>query len=291
MDFYSPLRYPGGKGKVANYFKQLFKENILYGSTYVEPYAGGSSVGLSLLIGEYCPKIIINDIDRSIYSFWHSALNQNDKLCQLIYDTPVNRKHWKIQKEIQKNKETESLLDVGFSTFYLNRTNRSGILNAGIIGGTKQLGDWKIDARFNKKNLVARIERIGELKGKIKVFNMDAMKLLKKLNAELKSPAFFFFDPPYFLKGQDLYLNAYKPEDHKFIAENICAIQKHKWVVTYDNVKEIKNLYSRFNQSAFTLNYSAENKVKGKEIMIFSDNLYAPEIPIIEKSKRTRLNN
>lgn len=69
MDYCSPLRYPGGKGKVADYFKQIFRDNSLYDGVYVEPYAGGASVALSLLFNEYVSKIIINDIDRSIFAF------------------------------------------------------------------------------------------------------------------------------------------------------------------------------------------------------------------------------
>lgn len=286
MDFYSPLRYPGGKGKVASYFKQLYKDNLLYGSTYVEPYAGGASVGLSLLFGEYAPKIIINDIDRSIYAFWYSIIKNSEQLCKLIFDTPVNRKHWKIQKEVQRNKMHESLLELGFSTFYLNRTNRSGILNAGIIGGTDQSGEWKIDARFNKKDLISRIERIALYGDKIKVYNLDAVQLIKKLKPTLNDGSFFFFDPPYFLKGQDLYINFYKPQDHQVIAKEISKIKNHKWVVTYDNVPEIKSLYQNFNQTTFSLNYSAEKKMKGQEVMIFSDNLYIPPQPIIAPSAR-----
>ena len=154
MNFYSPLRYPGGKGKVADYFKQIFRENFLYDGIYVEPYAGGASVALSLLFNEYASKIIINDIDRSIFSFWHSVLNNTDELCKLIFDTPVTVDNWEIQRHVQKNKHQQNLLEVGFSTFYLNRTNRSGIISAGIIGGRQQTGEWKIDARFNKKNLI-----------------------------------------------------------------------------------------------------------------------------------------
>jgi DNA adenine methylase len=150
MDFYSPLRYPGGKGKIANYFKRIFKDNLLYDGIYVEPYGGGCSVALALLYNEYASKVIINDLDRSIFAFWHSVLEETDELCKLIYDTPVTIENWEIQKQIQKNKEQHDLLDVGFSTFFVNRTNRSGIISAGVIGGRKQEGKWKLDARYNR---------------------------------------------------------------------------------------------------------------------------------------------
>ena len=120
--FYSPLRYPGGKGKVANYFSKLFIDNNLDGGTYVEPYVGGGSVALSLLFNGLASHIIINDRDRSLYAFWHSVLYQTEDLCRLINDTPVNIEHWLRQKEIQRQKVNVDLLELGFSTFYLKHS-------------------------------------------------------------------------------------------------------------------------------------------------------------------------
>jgi len=282
MNFYSPLRYPGGKGKVADYFKQVFKENLLYDGVYVEPYAGGASVGLSLLFNEYASKIIINDIDRSIFSFWHSVLNKTDELCKLIHDTPVTVENWEIQKQIQKTKQLQGLLKVGFSTFYLNRTNRSGILNAGIIGGRQQAGEWKIDARYNKKELINRIERIAQYKDKIELHNSDAVELVKSLRKTLPQKSLFYFDPPYYVKGKDLYLNYYEGNDHQDIATEISKVSNQKWIITYDDVTPIRKLYSDYRKKPFKLFYSAGSSNKeGKEIMIFSDNIYISKHPIL----------
>lgn len=278
MNFYSPLRYPGGKGKVADYFKQIFKENFLYDGVYVEPYAGGASVALSLLFNEYASKIIINDIDRSIFSFWHSVLNNTEELCKLIFDTPVTVDNWEIQKHVQKNKQQQGLLEVGFSTFYLNRTNRSGIINAGIIGGRQQTGEWKIDARYNKKELISRIERIAQYKDKIELHNSDAVELVKSLRKSLQQKSLFYFDPPYYVKGKDLYLNYYQDNDHQNIADEISKVSNQKWIITYDDVSQIRNLYSNYRNKTFKLSYSAGSANKeGKEIMIFSDNIYIAE--------------
>lgn len=274
MDYYSPLRYPGGKGKVANYFKQIFKDNLLYDSLYVEPYAGGASVALSLLFNEYASRIIINDIDKSIFAFWDSVLNRTDELSKLINDTPVNVKTWDEQRRIHKEKSRYGLLKVGFSTFFLNRTNRSGILNAGIIGGREQTGDWKIDARYNKRDLINRIQRIAQYRDKITLYNADAVELIKTLKKDLPAKTLFYFDPPYFVKGKDLYLNYYNNDDHKEIATEISKLTKQKWIVTYDNVQPIKRLYNSYRQVKYTLNYSASQATTGKEVMIFSDNLY-----------------
>lgn len=282
MSFYSPLRYPGGKGKVADYFKQIFRENLLYDGVYVEPYAGGASVALALLFNEYASKIIINDIDRSIFAFWYSVLNNTDKLCKLIHDTEVTVNNWELQRQIQKTKKQQSNLKVGFSTFFLNRTNRSGILNAGIIGGRKQTGQWKIDARYNKKKLINRIERIAQYKDKIELHNSDAVQLVKSLRKTLQQKSLFYFDPPYYVKGKDLYLNYYEGNDHQEIADEISKVSNQKWIITYDDVTHIRKLYSDYRKKSFKLHYSAGSPNKqGQEIMIFSDNIYIAKHPIL----------
>lgn len=282
MSFYSPLRYPGGKGKVADYFKQIFKDNFLYDGVYVEPYAGGASVALALLFNEYASKIIINDIDRSIFSFWHSVLNKTDELCKLIYDTEVTIDNWEVQRQIQKTKNRQSNLRVGLSTFFLNRTNRSGILNAGIIGGRQQTGEWKIDARYNKKELINRIERIAQYKDNIELHNSDAIQLVKSLRKTLPQKSLFYFDPPYYVKGKDLYLNYYEGNDHQEVADEISKVSNQKWIITYDDVSPITKLYSEYRKKSFKLHYSAGSSNKqGQEIMIFSDNIYIAKHPIL----------
>jgi len=279
MDYYSPLRYPGGKGKITNFFKEIIKDNLLYDGIYIEPYAGGASVALSLLFNEYVSKIIINDLDYSVYAFWYSVLNHTEELCKLIKDTPVNTKIWEQQRYIQNNKNSYNILTIGFSTFYLNRTNRSGIINAGIIGGRNQTSKWKIDARYNKNELISRIYRIALYKNNIDLHNLDTIILLKKIKKELSRKSLFYFDPPYYVKGKDLYLNYYKDNDHISIAKEIKKLNLFKWIITYDNVVFIKDLYSEFRQMKYLINYSASKASKGEELVILSNNMYISPSP------------
>ncbi|MDP1803137.1 MAG: DNA adenine methylase [Bacteroidota bacterium] len=275
MEHYSPLRYPGGKGKIANFIKSIFEKNLLNDGCYVEPYAGGASVALSLLFGEYASQIIINDFDKAIFSFWHSVLNKPDELCKLINDTPVTVDEWRHQKEIQKRKKI-SYLELGFSTFFLNRTNRSGIIKAGVIGGNDQKGNYKIDARFNKKELISRIERIAKYRDRITLYNLDAIELIKTISKNLPTQTLIYFDPPYYVKGKDLYVNAYKHDDHVLVSKMINGISKHKWLVSYDNAPEIKKMYKTNKKFTYYLNYSAVNSTSGNEVMIYSENLFIP---------------
>lgn len=286
--YVSPLRYPGGKLKVVDYIKRLFEVNDLVGGTYIEPYAGGASVALSLLFDRYAGRIKINDIDRSIYAFWHSVLNNTDALCRLISDTPITMDVWQTQHELQKHKEEADLLELGFRTFFLNRTNRSGILNGGVIGGKEQTGNFKIDARYNKVDLIERIERIAGYADLIELTSMDAMALLKRYKRTPAAKTFCYLDPPYHVKGRDLYLNYYNDDDHRAIAETIKRY-KGEWIISYDAVDFIKELYSDYRQKEYYLSYSAGNRSKGKEIMVYSDGLTLPDAEIVKlkRSKKT----
>lgn len=278
---YSPLRYPGGKSKLSKFIAEICIKNDINGC-YVEPYAGGASVGLYLLMEGYVSKIIINDIDRSIYAFWFFLLKHTSKFCTLIRDTDVNIKTWEKYREVQKNKNKANLLDLGFSTFFLNRTNISGILDAGVIGGLNQKGKYKMDCRYNKKALIQRVKRIAKYKKNIELYNMDALDLVSMIKKRSNNNStIFYFDPPYYLKGPSLYLNYYDKSDHELVAKKIKEIVKMHWVVSYDNVEEIKKMYSRFRQTEYSLVYTANNRKMGSEILFFSPNLLIPNCAIL----------
>lgn len=268
--FYSPLRYPGGKTKIAPFIKALFYENGLVGINYVEPYAGGAGVALTLLFEEYVATVTINDYDRSIYAFWHSIVNKPDEFCEKIRETPVNIRSWKTQKEIQKNKDSENLFLLGFSTFFLNRTNISGIIKGGVIGGKYQTGKYKIDARYSKENLIKKIQHISAYKSRIIVTNKDALNLI----SENLSDVFVYLDPPYVNAGKYLYMDFYKKEDHMNIAKSLLVnTYDFLWMLSYDSHDLIKQLYgSCKNKISWSFGYGLSNR-KNKEEIIFHPKL------------------
>jgi len=269
--FYSPLRYPGGKQKIFGSVKKLIQDNQLENGVYVEPFAGGAGLALSLLFEGIMRRIILNDIDRSIFSFWHSVLYETDALCNMVMEVSVSIEEWERQKQIQKEKDTATLLELGFSTFFMNRTNRSGVINGGIIGGKDQTGNYKINCRFNKKNLIERIRRISEKKDKIKIFNLGAKDFIREINNGLPKKTLIYLDPPYYKKGPNLYLNHYTHEDHEKLENFIRKFSKRKMIITYDNVEEIKNLYSNYSQKKYFLNYNLQEKKEASEVMIFKN--------------------
>ena len=281
---YTPLRYPGGKGKLAPFIKNIFRHNMLCDGIYIEPYAGGSAVALTLLLEGFAWNVIINDIDKRVYAFWWSILNETDGLLRMIYNSDVNIKIWEKQKLIHQDIENHSLLEIGFATFFLNRTNRSGILQAGVIGGKDQTGPYKINARYNKKELCNRIELIAQYKNRIQLYNNDAIKFIHTISETLPEKSLIYLDPPYFNKGKTLYKNSYNEDDHKLVAKAVRSI-KTPWIVTYDNVREIRELYSEENQVEFNISYSAnKERHRGSEIMFYSKNIILPSMPYTRRS-------
>ena len=276
MQFYSPLRYPGGKRKLANFIKDAIVQNGILGGTYIEPFAGGASVALHLLFNNYVEKVIINDIDRSIYSFWYCVLNDTKELCDRINDIDITVEEWEKQRVIQLNKENVALIDLAFSTFFLNRTNRSGIIKGGIIGGKEQLGNWKIDARFNKANLIQRIEKIALSKDKISVHCLDSMDLINGLSSEIDERTLIYFDPPYYNQGSTLYVNHFTHEDHVKLSDYIKKLEC-KWILTYDETPEILGMYDGLERKVLTLSYTASNKTRGREMLAFSEKFIIPK--------------
>ncbi len=274
--FYSPLRYPGGKNKLAKFVALICEKNNINGH-YVEPYAGGASVALYLLLNGYVKEITINDLDRSIYAFWYSILNNTERFCRKIQKTEVTPKNWRKFKKIHSQKETASLFNLGFATFFLNRTNRSGIIDGGMIGGIKQKGKYKIDCRFKKEKLIKRIELIAKNKKNIRLYNLDALVLIKKIKRDSRN-TIFYFDPPYYLKGPSLYMDHYKPDNHEEVSEKIKKIKNAKWIVSYDNTPEIKKLYKGFQRKEFLLTYTASEVRVGGEVLFFDNNLVLPEM-------------
>lgn len=266
--FYSPLRYPGGKGKLEPFMELLIRQTGHLGGTYVEPFAGGAGIALELLEKGIVSDIVINDLDKGIYSFWRAILTETDRFINNIRNVELSIDEWNRQREIIDDCSRYSY-ELGFATFYLNRTNRSGIIKGGVIGGIEQAGNWRMDARFNREALIERIVKIASRKKHIHLYNKDVNSFIQNYLPKYQQNAFVYFDPPYFDKGKQLYLNFFSYDDHVRIERMINNQVNCDWVITYDNVQEIADIYQNHILKRFDLNYSAAVKRKASEIIIF----------------------
>lgn len=284
---YSPLRYPGGKSRLAPFISLLIQKSKIENPIYVEPFAGGAGVALSLLLNSDVDEIVINDYDKAIYSIWRALLTETDSFIELIENTPLNVEEWKTQKRIYDEQGDKYSLELGFAAFYLNRTNRSGILsNAGPIGGFDQTGNYLMDARFNRQELIQRVCKIAEHKSKIHLYNKDIRIFLKRYMPKYQERAFIYFDPPYYKQGKDLYKNFFSPSDHQEIFTCISKLDC-PWIVTYDDTPEVRKIYSSYIGKRYDLIYSLANNGKNSELMFLSDDALWPTKNELKKEQIT----
>lgn len=275
---YTPLRYPGGKARFAPFIAQIMEVNGLSGGHYLEPYAGGAGVALELLFHNVCSHAHINDLDPAVYDFWVSVTQHSEKILKLLHDTPVDMTQWHYWRSVMRGEIIVDQVERGFATLFMNRTNRSGILKGGVIGGKEQLGIYKLDARYKKEVLTTRIKRIAEHGASISVYHEDALSLLSRCKDILPLKSLIYLDPPYYVKGQGLYRNFYEHEDHEKIAKLLQGSRfTRPWIVSYDNVTEIQQMYTLSKAMRYSLNYSAQTQYIGSEIMLFSKRLSVPK--------------
>lgn len=275
MRYISPLRYPGGKARLASFLDRAIRGSGLVGCHYVEPYAGGAGAALGLLWGETVALVHINDASPAICAFWKAVLESNSEFCDRVADVPLDIDTWHAQRLILTQPAEASELDLGFAAFYLNRTNRSGIIGSGgVIGGLAQEGEWKMDARFSRDALIERIRWVGKHRDRIRITGRDALALLGDLDESIES--FIYLDPPYYHNAERLYDQWYQPEDHAAICQAIKKLS-HPWIVSYDDCREVRELYKGTRSCDFTLRYSAARSYRGAEVVFVSRRLTAME--------------
>jgi DNA adenine methylase len=264
----SPLRYPGGKAALAGLFADLIRGLDLKRTVYVEPYAGGAGAGIALLREGVVKRLVINDIDPAVHAFWRAVVDHNDELVDWVSRVPLTVEEWRRQREVYRAGRGRTTLELGCSFFYLNRTNRSGVLNAGVIGGQDQSGNYKIDARFNRETLTARLTAIGEFADAVEVSALDGRSVIKNYGG--KKSAFMYIDPPYVQAGSQLYLNAFDRRDHQALAEIVNKVTNAHWLMTYDVAPLVERLYAEHFQCGLELNYSARYPGRAQELLIAS---------------------
>lgn len=271
----SPLRYPGGKGCLLKLTADILERNNIDRGHYAEPFAGGCGLALALLYGGYVSEIHINDLDPAVHAFWYSVLFETEEFILLIEKSNLTIDEWHKQRNIHRAQNASDPLALGFSTFYLNRTNRSGIIKGGgVIGGFDQTGNYKMDCRFNKEDLVRRIRRMRRYQDRIHLSNLDAIPFIRQCNS-LPDRSMLFIDPPYYKKGPGLYTSFYKPGDHAILAATVLEASV-PWVVTYDDTPEIRYIYRMRRQFSFDVNYTLQEKRVGTELLIASKGLRLP---------------
>ena len=274
-NIFTPFRYPGGKSKIAPMVRKTIKVNNIKNVIFCEPFAGWAGVAIDLLMNSFVDEIILNDFDIAIYSVWHSILYDTERLLSAIENVTIDINERKKQKDIYTSLKdlSEYSFELAFATFFLNRTNVSGVITGGPIGGIDQKGKYKLDCRFNKKALMDKISAIASKRDKISLYHMDASELISSVLTKMDpSRLFVMFDPPYYKQGASLYKNAFQKEDHVMLSHSILMMDSFFWILTYDDEPIIREIYSDFPQETFELQYSVRNKRVETELLIYGPN-------------------
>lgn len=271
---YTPLRYPGGKARFAPFIASVMQINGLDGGHYMEPYAGGAGVALELLFDGVVTDVHINDADPAIYAFWYAATACSDALISMVETEPIDMDAWMHWRSVMRGETDATDVERGFATLFMNRTNRSGILKGGVIGGKHQAGAYRLDARFKRDVLVGRLRRIADQAKGIHVHCRDALELLQHASELMPAKSLIYLDPPYYVKGGGLYRNFYQHDDHLAIA----ALLRHRgfarrWVISYDNAEQIREMYMGVRGIDYGLGYTAQRRYTGSEVMLFDPRL------------------
>ena len=272
----TPLRYPGGKSQLTPLVVEIMQANDLFYGEYAEPFAGGAGIAITLLVNGYVDRVHLNDFDPAIYALWHSMLTYTDDLCERIECAKVTIEEWHNQRAKYFDETLIDPVEKGFATLFLNRTNRSGIIKAGVIGGLSQEGNYKLDCRFQKPELIRKIRRIASYAEQIFLTRLDAVKFVRDITPRLGKRSLINLDPPYFRQGPELYSNYYQPKDHATLARAVGSM-KRRWMVTYDDAQEIRQLYSRYPMYSSKLNYYAQVKRMGTELLVLDPLLTPPQ--------------
>ena len=269
----TPFRYPGGKAFLYRDLEaRLSACQPARPACYAEPYAGGAGAAIMLLASGQVDKIFLNDYDWRVYAAWRSMLDEPARFVERLSSIKLDVDTWKVQRDIvlEADVDRDNLFDVGFATFYLNRTNRSGIIvGAGPIGGYSQTGRWNMDARFPRQALADRVAWVGERREQIEVTNLDGLAFLREKAEVVGDDTFFFIDPPYVSAGSRLYMNAMSEMLHlnlaKFLINN--KSMPH-WVVTYDDHPLIRTAYSEATVRELDVRYTLQQKRTAGELII-----------------------
>lgn len=279
MTYVSPLRYPGGKGRLAPYLARVLANQPYVIDSYCEPYAGGAGAGLHLLVNGYVNHLIINDLNPGVAAFWRCVVNHPRELLERINSCDVTVTEWHKQRHIYLSPDGRADIDIGFATFFLNRSNRSGILSARPIGGLDQAGKWKIDARFNRDDLSERITLLSGYGDKIDVRQQRAINLIRQINRR-KRPILLYVDPPYVVQGEELYMSSHTWSEHQELARHL-AKSPHPWLLTYDVDPRTRELYRDFRCLQFGISHTAQVQKVGREYMFFSRGMRVPDRAVL----------
>ena len=240
----SPLRYPGGKKRLAAYVAETLRVNGLTPEVLVEPFAGGASVALQLAYDGWVDSIVLGEADPLVASFWKIVFNDPDWLVGQVDQLEISVDEWQRVKQSRPRSDRDRAL----ACLYLNRTSFSGILapSAGPIGGLRQSSDYGIDCRFPRETIKRRIRKAATLSDRVLgVVHGSWRETIRRVQALRfrNGEVFYYLDPPFFHKADRLYSYFFLEEDHRRLHNRLVQL-KQPWLLSYDAAPEALKMYA-----------------------------------------------
>ena len=282
MKLTNPLRYPGSKASFASSVGAFVTACGYTGFEIVEPFAGSASVSIDLVSSGVCSKAILIERDPLLYAFWSAVFFDTRRLCNRINKLSIDLGTWHdLRPLLAINSPDEyELIDLAVAGLFFNRTNFSGVLHAGPIGGQQQKSVYKVNCRFNKDDLIARIRAIAKLQNRVEVIFSDALGFLETQKEAVNQNRFYYVDPPYFVQGEKLYRYSFELSQHKQLAKVLSEL-KAPWLLSYDRHPVIEMLYERYASSGFKFKYSSKIRKVEREFLV--TNIKLPKTLSMEK--------
>lgn len=217
---FSPIGWVGGKRQLAPFIISLFPEH----KHYIEVFGGGLSV-LFCKQRSYCETI--NDFDGDLINLWRAVKHYPQSLADRMNTMWHSRE---IFNDLNASHIPINKLERAVHTLYSIQSSFGGKrTHFGRNLQTKALNIWRDFTIISQRLKMVQIE------------NQDFQKILQDFD---KEGAFFYCDPPYY--GSDTYYKASKDGfDHARLKNTLDQI-KGKWLVSYNDCPEIRELYSSY---------------------------------------------
>lgn len=284
--YLSPLRYPGGKARMAPFLGEMFAAQVsmMDVEVWIEPFAGGGGAGLTLLDADAVGEVWLTEKNPAIAALWRTLLSEPGRLAARVECATPDLRLWERARETVASVQGGSEVgdhELGFAALVLNRCSRSGIVapRVGPIGGRTQSGRWTVASRWNGPALADRIRHIGSLASRVRIDEGDGVNAISELDESgIEDEVLVFADPPYLREGNRLYAHGMSPGDHQRLADALNACPA-RWMLTYDDEPSVwADLYPDRRVLAYRIANTANRARIARELAVFSDNLDLPPL-------------
>jgi DNA adenine methylase len=284
--YISPLRYPGGKARMAPFLGEMFAQQVaaMDVEIWLEPFAGGAGAGLSMLEADAVGEVWLTEKNPAIAAMWRAVLGEGEALAARVETTAPDMALWGWARETVAAAGEQEVpdLDLGFAALVINRCSRSGIVTSrvGPIGGKSQDGRWTLASRWNGAALAERIRHLATLRRSIRFTEGDAICAIADLDGSgIEDEVLAFVDPPYIREGNRLYAHGMSELDHRRLAGALNA-SPARWMLTYDDEPSVAEaLYPQRRVLAYRISNTANRQRIATEYAVFSGNLLLPSAP------------